>query len=88
MTDLYGLSPAVRFREVAGEGVMVQLDSGQVAVVNELGLRILQLLDEPQSVTQLGKALSAEYEVSLEQAEQDARTYLDTLLAQELVVNC
>ena len=45
------LARRVRFRDVAGQGVLVQLEEGRVLVVNEVGLYIVQALSR-QAMTE------------------------------------
>lgn len=45
------LARDVRFRRLADEAVVIRQDVGEVLVVNELGARVLELLDEQEPAT-------------------------------------
>lgn len=59
-----GLCSDVRFRRVADEAVIIRQDAGEVLVVNELGARVLEMLEGPGAVSydELVDRLSREYE--------------------------
>lgn len=78
-------NPRVRHRAVGEDGVVVQLDNGRVLVVNEVGLRIVELLGEPRSRTELVDCLTAEFEVSPDQAGADLDRYLAELDAEQVL---
>ena len=86
MSTVYALNPYVRFRAVAEEGVLVHVDSGNVVVVNEVGLCIVEWLKQAQSAKQLAQLVSEAFEVSAEQALPDVEAYLDLLLGEEVIV--
>ena len=78
-TEPLSLTSRVRWRAVGEDGVVVHLERGRVLVVNEVGLRIVELLGEPGSRTELAKRLSDEFNVAVEQAESDLAEYLEQL---------
>jgi len=74
------LSRRVRFRNVAGQGVLVHLDEGRVLVVNEVGLYIVQALHrQAMSAAELAEAVSQAFEVEAAQAQADVAAFLDQL---------
>lgn len=80
------LSGRVRHRAVAGEGVLVHLDSGRVLVVSEVGLFIVQQLGEgAMTVADLADAVVREFEVEPERARADVAVFLDELRAEQVL---
>ncbi len=81
------LNSRVRFREVAGEGVLVSLESGRVIVVSEVGLRIVESLSNPATLDSLATLISDEFEVSKSQAEMDVESFLLDLDKEDILVH-
>lgn len=73
------LSSRIRHRAVGDEGVLVQLESGRVIVVNEVGLHIVQQLASPQTRPQLADSIARHFDVDLAQATADLDLYLAEL---------
>lgn len=73
------LSDQVRHRSVGEDGVLVHLQNGRVIVVNEVGLYIIQLLQNPITAVMMVESISAEFDVSLLQAESDLSSFLSEL---------
>jgi hypothetical protein len=71
----------VRFRVVGEEGVVVRQEAGEVWVVNEVGARVLALLDGRRTVTAAMAILADEFDVELERLAADLAVYLEELLA-------
>lgn len=86
-TDSLLLSPRVRHRAVGQDGVVVHLENGRVLVVNEVGLRIIELLAEPINRAALAARIAEEFEVTAEDAEADLDHYLDELDAEQVLAN-
>lgn len=77
--DKLCLSAQVRHRSVGEDGVLVHLQNGRVIVVNEVGHYIIQLLQEPTTTVAISESISAEFDVSLRQAESDLSDFLAEL---------
>jgi hypothetical protein len=84
-TEALSLASRVRYRSVGGDGVVVHLDRGRVLVVNEVGLRIVELLRLPISKTDIRDCLVREFDVTLEQAELDLNQFLKELDAEQVL---
>ena len=67
------------------EAVLVLTDVGQVKVLNEVGARIWSLADGTRRVRDIAAAVSAEYQVSQEQAEQDTLEFIGELVARGII---
>ena len=77
-------------RRIAGEtlilpvtGHVANLDS--IYVMNDVGSRIWDLLGAPMPVEQIASTLSAEFDVSVEQAGEDVREFLGVLSERGLI---
>ena len=77
-TKPISLSSQVRYRAVGDEGVLVHLENGQVVVVNQVGLHIVERMKESTTRSDLVMSIAAEFDVSSAQAKAD----LDLFLAQ------
>ena len=78
-------------REIAGEYLLVpvELEDGsqsQMAVLNEVGKFLWELLQGEQTVDTMVSAITEEYEVSREEAEADICEFLDQLTQYQLLV--
>lgn len=71
MTELTSLSKNILFRRVADEGVVVDQHHGQVMVVNETAIRILELWREFESVQSVVEKIAEKYDATPEQIESD-----------------
>ena len=83
--ELLGLKSKVRYRAVGEEGVLVHLENGNVIVVNEVGLHIVQTLASPSTREHLAISISQDFDVSVEQAATDLEIYLAELDAEQVL---
>ena len=72
----YNRDPSIVSREIAGETILVPIrrnvgDLESIYTLNETGARIWALLDGSRTVAAIRDAISEEYEVEAEAAEQD-----------------
>ncbi len=84
--ETISLTDQVRFRAVGEDGVLVHLESGRVIVVNEVGLHIVQQLNESRTRAELTSSIVSEFEVSIEQAETDLDAFLAELDQEKILV--
>lgn len=73
------------FNEVDGELVMMNIETGSYASMNETGKSIWELLEEPKTVEFVLKALTEEYDISLEAAQKDVMPFLTQLEEQSII---
>lgn len=86
-TDTIAISQDVVSREVAGETVMLDLESGQYFGLDGVGRRIWELLTEkPRSADALADILVEEYDAPRETIKTDALALIEDLHARNLVV--
>lgn len=73
------------FREIDGQAIALNLDTGQYYTMNELGTRIWTLFQQEDSLAGIVKAIESEYDVTHEQAEADLESFLKDLRQNGLV---
>lgn len=78
-------SPHVLFRELDGESVLLDLETGQYYGLNSVGTRFWQLLPPQNHLSAIVLALLAEYEVDEATLARDLRELAETLAAADLV---
>jgi hypothetical protein len=76
----------VRFRRIEKETVVIRQEAAEALVLNEVGGRLLELLDGEATVEHLLERLLEEYEVSPEDLAQDVEVYLKELLEAGIVI--
>ena len=69
-----------RYRNIGDEGVVVRQAAGEVLVLNEIGVRVLELLEATMPVSGLLDALDAEYQADRPTLERDVLAYLQELV--------
>jgi Coenzyme PQQ synthesis protein D (PqqD) len=79
-------SRSVVSRVVAGETLIVPIrgkvgDLASIYSFNRTGSLIWQVLDKPATLADIADAMEREYEICREQAEKDAKRFLDEMLA-------
>ncbi|NLB66175.1 MAG: PqqD family protein [Lentisphaerae bacterium] len=87
----YQQQTGVVLRNVAGEymlvpGITREIDMDSLFLLNAAGVWVWEQLAEPQSLAALRDNMAARFGIDAARAEADARTYLEQLLAQNLVV--
>jgi hypothetical protein len=70
----------VRFRRVAGEGVVLLQDANEVLALNEVGARILEHIGEGSTVPAIVERLLEEFDVEREALEADTSEFVRELL--------
>jgi hypothetical protein len=65
------LSPEAMFQEIGGEGVILDLASSTYFGLDEVGVRLWQLLQADPNLQAACETLLSEYEVEPAQLEQD-----------------
>jgi len=74
-----------RYRSVGGEGIVVRQTAGEVLVLNEVGVRVLDLLASGKRVGQVVDTLAGEYDVDSATLERDVPVYIRELLEAEII---
>ena len=79
-------SPDAFASAVGDETVLLQVKRGVYYGLDAMGTRIWAGLNEGQSPTEICEQIAAEYSVPIETVETDARTFLQDLKANEILV--
>lgn len=77
--------PNIIWRVLDDGVVVVSPQEGQVRVLNKVGTTIWGLIDGRRTVTDLAAALVEQYDVPLEEARRDLRTFLAELTERGLL---
>ena len=75
----------VLFRELNGEAVLLNLDSGKYYGLGAIGTRMWTLLTEHGEIERASQVLLDEFDVSEEQLRQDVQRLLDDLIGHGLL---
>ena len=67
------------------EKVILSLNSGKYYGLDELGARILDLLQQSHSLGEITNIICQEYEVEAEECDRDVRELLEELLEAKLI---
>ena len=75
------LRPDVRFRLVGGQAVVIVQEAGEALVLNEVGSRILELVDGERRVEEIVAVMRDEFEADPDELAADVAGYLSELAA-------
>jgi|CXWL01.1.fsa_nt_gi hypothetical protein len=84
-TCRYTISESVLFRELEGEAVLLEIESGYYFGLNEIGSKIWNLLAAHGDLETILAALMAEYDVAEDRLRSDVTAFLSTLAERRLV---
>ncbi len=79
------IPPGVMFRDLDGEAVLLELETGRYFGLNETGTRMWLLLQEHGAVNAAFQSLLAEYEVAEDRLRNELLSFVGTLTAQRLL---
>lgn len=82
---LLRLRKSVRFRAIAGEGVILSQDRGEVLVVNGVGTRVVELLQHDSTLDDIVATLHKEHEVEVSTLRKDICAFLEELEQAEVL---
>lgn len=77
--------PGVMFRDLDGEAVVLEIESGRYFGLNETGTRMWLLLQEHGSLERVLRDLLIEYDVTEERLRRELLSFVDTLSSQRLL---
>ena len=86
MTDRLRISDDVVFRELDGESVILNLESGTYFGLDEVGTRFWQLIEQGERVEVALTALEQEYDVAAEILRADVARLVSALVEKGLMV--
>jgi len=67
------------------EAVLLDVQSGNYFGLNNVGVRIMDLIGEPRLVREICETLSQEYDVDPDQLKRDVLVFLEGLVAHQLI---
>jgi len=79
------VSPSTLSRELQGETVLLQMDTGEYFGLDEIGTRIWQLISEKGDLDEVESAMLEEFEASREVLVTDLQRVVDELAARHLI---
>lgn len=85
LKDIISRNNEIDDTDLDGEKVMMNLDKGQYFMMNEVGSRIWEILEESKSVEEIVQSLLNEYEVEKEQCESTVIEFLGQLNKADLI---
>lgn len=85
LTRVVRIHPSTLHREVDGEAVLLQLDTGEYFGLDPVGTRIWQLMLDTGSVEGIVSAVASEFAVEPDVAAADLDVLLAELVARRLV---
>jgi Coenzyme PQQ synthesis protein D (PqqD) len=80
------INPDVVFRDLDGEAVILDLESGTYFGLNQVGTRIWQLIGEGHDQPRIVEIISAEYEADRTTIAQDVSRLLAELQNRRLIL--
>jgi hypothetical protein len=85
LASMVSVPEQVLFRDLAGEGVLLELTSGRYFGLNETGTRMWWSLIQHRHVAAALEALLQEYDVPQERLEKELLELVDSLASQKLL---
>ena len=82
---IFALNPDIRFRRVGNEAVVLHQDQGEVMVLNDVGARVLELIDGQTVTGHWLRVILEEYDVEGETLRADVARYLQGLREQGVI---
>jgi len=83
------LSPRVRHRMIGSQGVLVHMEQGRVMVINEVGMRIVEIMQDssgPVTLKQLTTEITQEYDVGESQVSKDVMLFIEQMSQERALV--
>ena len=88
MASSFRISRDVRYRLIDDEAVVVRQREGDVLVLNEVAARVLQLVGEGLTPSQVGDRIVGEFEAPDAAIRQDVETFFDELEGLNVIERC
>ena len=83
----YKRAPRIASRQVNNQTVLVLAATGEVLVINAPGAHLWELLEHGCTVEQAAASLVDSFEITLDQAIIDARSFLESLCTKGAVLS-
>lgn len=88
MASSFRISRDVRYRVIDNEAVVVRQREGDVLVLNEVAARVLQLVGEGLTPSQIGDRVVGEFEAPEAAIRQDVETFFGELEGLNVIERC
>ena len=79
------VSPSTLYRELQGETVLLQLDTGEYVGLDDVATRIWQLIVEHGDLEAVEAAMLQEFEVEQAEAARDLNRLVEELVGKRLI---
>jgi hypothetical protein len=86
LTRVVSRSDNFVFNEVDGELVMMNIETGSYASLNETGKAIWLALDSPQTSNEIIDILLLEYEIDRATCEADVSPFIDKMVKDDILI--
>lgn len=83
--NIISKNPEIDATDLDGEVVMMNMEKGQYFMMNDVGSRIWEIIEEPIKVSEIINALISEYEVEREECENTVMEFLNDLSYGDLI---
>lgn len=83
--NIISKNPEIDATDLDGEVVMMNMEKGQYFMMNDVGSRIWEIIEEPIKVSEIINALISEYEVEREECENIVMEFLNDLSYGDLI---
>lgn len=85
LQSIVEVAPSVLATQMGEETILLNTRTGTYFGLNSVGQQILELIREPRTVREVAERLSHTYSVGLRQLEEDAVTFVESLIRHEIV---
>ena len=86
LTQVVAKSPEAVSRIIGHEAVIILPATGEIKVLNEVGARLWEILDDRRTIAELAAQICDEYAVTYEQAQDDALDFIQRMVERKLLV--
>lgn len=85
LNNIISRNPEIDATDLDGEVVMMNMEKGQYFMMNEVGSRIWEIIEEPMKISELIDSLLGEFEVERDECENTVMEFLNDLSYGDLI---
>lgn len=85
LNNIISRNPEIDATDLDGEVVMMNMEKGQYFMMNEVGSRIWEIIEEPMKISELIDALLGEFDVERDECENAVMEFLNDLSYGDLI---
>ena len=82
----FKINKGISFRNILDEFVVVNSQGGEILTLNEVGGRILELLEEENSLEKIIVIISGEFDTTPKIVENDMKEYINSLIEVDIII--